>query len=167
MAGPALSDQPRAIRRISSVALATVVTGAVDYVIGQTGLLLPTSQGAGQATFRWTQLDWGLYLKPLLWRVQLYATTTGTAAPGQSVYVSLWDWTPSAANAGAIVLGSELVGSRGPTVALSAAGTTYTLTTPEVSVPADGLYVPVLHANAAWAAGSGAMLNGSVDILAR
>jgi hypothetical protein len=167
LAGASVSDQPRPMRPFSIVGLATIVTSATDFVIASTGLLAITSQGAGQGVFDWRNVDWTLYLKPQLWRLRVQCYTSGTAAPGQSVYATLYEAVPSVANAGAITLGNEVAGARGPTTTLSLAGVRYDLTGPQANAPADGLYVPILHANAAWAANSGALITGAAEVLAR
>lgn len=167
MSGPSLSEQPRVARGYQVVALATVVTGALDYVIASTGVLLPTSQGAGQACIDWRSGDWAIYQKPLYWRLRAQVWTSGTAAPGQTCHVSMFAASPSGANAGAVILGTEVPNIRGASVPLSLGTTVYELTTPTVLAPADGLYVPILHSGAAWAANSGAIVVGGLEVFVR
>ena len=167
MAGVALSELPRPLRAFALVGLATVVTGAADYVYGSTGLLAVTSQGAGQAMMDWRVVDWQPYIKPMYWRLRTRILNTGTAAPGQDVYTTVYAAHASTANAGAVILDAEVAGARSQLITLTGVGTAYELTGPTFAAPADGTYVAVLHANAAWAANSGAVLVGTVDVFAR
>lgn len=167
MAGASLSELPRPLRQFQLVALATVVTGANDYVLGSTGLLAVTSQGAGQAALDWRLVDWQPYIKPMYWRLRVRAYTGGAAAPGQDVYTTLYAVAATAANAGAVALGAEVPGARSALTNLALSTTAYDLTGPTIPVPADGLYAAVLHSNAAWAANSGAILTGALDVFAR
>lgn len=167
MAGTTLTELPRPLRTIAIVALATIVTSATDFVVGSTGLLPISSQGAGQAGMEWRLDDWQPYLKDVYWRVRMRITTSGTAAPGQDVYGTIYNISPSGANAGAITLGAEVPGARTALTNLALTTTTYSVIGPTTPVPADGLYGLVLHSNAAWAANSGAIITGAVDVFAR
>lgn len=167
MAGAALSELPRPLRTIALVGLAATVPGAGDFVMGQTGLLTVGSANAGQAVMDYRAADWTPYIKPMYWRLRIYASTTGAAAPAQDCYVTVYAVTPSGATAGAVVLGNEVAGIRGALRNLALVTTTYELTGPTVPAPADGQYVAILHSNAAWAANSGAILAGSLDVFAR
>jgi hypothetical protein len=164
VSGSQLSDQPRIFRGLAHSSGAQAAN--TDYIFVTTGFQVATSSNGGQGAVDWRAVDWRIYDKALYWRLRLWMRTHGVA-PATTVYVTAYAATASLTTNGAVVLGAEVPGMRGPTVELAAAGAAYELTTPMAAAPADGMYVPVFHTNAAWAAGSGALATGALEVFAR
>lgn len=158
MAGSSLSSQPRTLVQNTVQLLTARITAAGDYLLGGTEAVTPATGGSGRYCFPIRLDDLEVYNKQTRFRL-LFQYATNNTSPAANGYVSLYAVSSlgGATSTVTTTLGAEVAGSRSATFALTGANfVSGQLTTPDFEIATSGLYVPVLHVDAAFATNSAA-----------